>query len=255
MMLPWLGRVLIVLFVLFVPFTRSVNAQTATPTNTPTSTPTTTPTPTTPTNNAPYCASLTSDITTAIGTPQTVTFTCAGVDPGGDITAAEFTFGDGTAQTISKNVGSPGSISVTHTYNTIGTLGASCRVRDNDQVFSATTGACKRVITIRPKPIGITVPTSAIISSTPTLAITTTAPIPEPTIDIQPTLYPEDEPLADGNNSTSRFWWILGAAVSFIIGFLLLRRKKAPPVETPVMQPPAQTGQPGTPPPPEPPSA
>ncbi|KKU82025.1 MAG: hypothetical protein UY10_C0043G0001, partial [Microgenomates group bacterium GW2011_GWA2_47_8] len=164
MMLPAVGRVLIVLFVLIGPFLGVVSAQTETPTSTPSHT----PTPTTPANAAPYCASLTSDITAATGTPQTVTFTCAGVDPGGDITGAEFVFGDGAKELVQKNVGSPGSISVTHTYTTVGTLGVSCRVRDNDQVFSAPTDACKRIITIRPKPSGAAPTAGLTLTPTPT---------------------------------------------------------------------------------------
>src|SRR5690348_15540610 len=101
MILPGIIRILFVVFFLILSPTSYVSAQTGT--NTPTQTPTHTPTPT-PSNSSPYCASLTSDITTANGTPQSVTFTCAGVDPGGLIMAAEFIFGDGTSQTVEKNV-------------------------------------------------------------------------------------------------------------------------------------------------------
>jgi len=66
--------------------------------------PTPTPTPPGPTptpqtsggNTIPYCASLTSDVATGVGSPLAVTFSCAGVDPDGFLGAAEFTFGDGT---------------------------------------------------------------------------------------------------------------------------------------------------------------
>ena len=209
---------------------------TATPTTTPTATPTSTPT-STPTPATPYCASLTSDITTATGAPQTVTFTCAGVDPGGIILAAEFVFGDGKSQTVEKNVGSPGSISVSHIYSTIGTLGASCRVRDNDGLYSPASEACKRIVTIRPATSKAPTAGAAIGTITPT-ATPTIIQTPTPTIAIQPTLYPQDEALVASDTGSNRFWWIIGGAIALIVGFLLLRRKKPPmPPHAPPNQP------------------
>ncbi len=197
---------------------------TATPTTTatPTSTPTTTPT-STPANTSPYCASLTSDITTATGSPQTVNFSCAGVDPGGIILAAEFVFGDGTSKVVEKNVGSPGSISISHTYTTIGTLGASCRVRDNDNQYSPASDACKRIVTIRPNP-SKTPAAGTTTSITPT-GTSTIIQTPTPTIDIQPTLYPE-EPLVASDGGSNTPWWIAGGVISLILAFLLLRRRR-----------------------------
>lgn len=230
-------------------------------TNTPTPTQaagtTATPTPTsgtggTATNTVPYCTSLTSDISDTTGTPRAVTFTCSGTDPGGDITAAEFVFGDGTSQTVSRNVGSPGSISITHTYTTIGSLGATCKVRDNDQVWSYATNSCKRIITIRPGSSGGTstggsTSTGGTGGSTNTTGGTTIIPTPEPTIAVvsiieetpeptiaalTPTLYP-DETLTESDSGSNRFWWIVGGAISLILAFLLLRRKKGPPKSPP----------------------
>lgn len=218
--------------------------------NNPTSIPTQTPNNNNSQNTIPTCTGLSANPSSG-NASLNVTLACSGVDPDGDITAAEFTFGDGTSQTVSKNVGSPGSLSVSHAYTTIGTLAASCRVRDNNQVFSATTDACRRSVTIRRKPTsgGIAVPTSPIIStSTPTPDITPSDPTPEPTIYILPTLYPKDETLVDENKSSNQIWWILGAAVSLIIVFLLLQGRKTPPVEAPVMQPPLETEQPSDPP-------
>lgn len=222
MILPRFVR-LIAVFILFLSvgqFKGSVHAQTETPTATPT--PTNTP------NSAPYCASLTSDITNATGTPQTVTFSCAGVDPGGLIMAAEFVFGDGASQVVEKNVGSPGSISVTHTYTTIGTLGASCRVRDNDNVYSPSVEACKRIVTIRPDPSKApTASTTVKLSPTPLAATPTAELTPLPTVPINPTLYPQQEELlVESDTGANRLWWIVGGIISIILGFLLLRRRK-----------------------------
>jgi hypothetical protein len=235
-----IGRVLIVLFVLATSAVFSVaHAQTASPTLTPTVTATVTPTPA-PSNTTPYCASLTSDITNATGTPQHVTFTCAGVDPSGLIMAAEFVFGDGTSQIVEKNVGSPGSISVTHTYTTIGTLGASCRVRDNDNVYSPNGDACKKIVTIRPGPskAPTTAGTTATISPTPLSASPTAQLTATPTLIINPTLYPQDEEtLVASDTSDNRIWWILGGIVSLVLGFVLLRRKKPPVPQAPPFVP------------------
>jgi LPXTG-motif cell wall-anchored protein len=242
----------VIFFLVLSSFTVSVNAQTSSPTSTPTNTPTHTPTPTT-SNSAPYCASLTSDITTANGTPQSVTLTCAGVDPGGLIMAAEFVFGDGTSQIVEKNVGSPGSISVVHTYTTIGTLGVTCRVRDNDNVFSPAVDACKKIITIKP---GASPTATATKSPTTTLAATpTNTPIATVTAELTPTptanLYPTpiEETLVESNTGSSSIWWILAGAVSLIMAFLLLRRRRPriPTHNTPLQTQPIEHTPPPTP--------
>lgn len=98
-------------------------------------------------NTVPNCTGLTVNPSTG-GAPLSVTFTCSGVDTDGDITAAEFTFGDGQQQTIEKNVGSPGSESTTHTFTTNGTFNASCRVRDNNFAYTGSTSACQKTITV-----------------------------------------------------------------------------------------------------------
>lgn len=239
------------------------------PTATPTPTtpigggnPTSTPTPTQAAsgqNTVPYCATLTASTTSATGTPLTVTFTCSGVDPGGDITAADFIFGDGTSQLVQKNVGSPGSITTTHTYTTIGTLGVSCRVRDNDNAYSSnpTPGSCKQIITIRPATSGGTSGTTGSGTSgtqaTVTITPTPTTPVlaiisdtPEPTVTAPaPTLYPGEEGILLTEDDSSRFWWIVGGIGAIILAFLFLRRRKPP---MPPTQPPLQQQQPSAPP-------
>ncbi len=221
------------------------------------SSPTVTPTPTTPAgtnptstptptpgqggiNTIPTCVILSSNTSLAVGTPLTVNFTCSGVDPDGYMSAAEFTFGDNTRDTIYKNAGSPGSISTTHTYTTIGTLGASCRVRDNNNVYSSATNDCKRIIVINPKPTNaasssyyqrVIVPEKGSIiqipGSTPTpevvtIVYETPAPIaatPSPTLSLKPAKNPME----------NLIFWIVGAVVAIILAVLLFRKKTPPP--------------------------
>lgn len=227
-----------------------------TPTNTPTptiplgTTPTVTPTPTPGQsgNTIPTCVTLSSNTSLAVGTPLAVTFTCSGVDPDGYINAAEFTFGDNTSDTIYKNAGSPGSISTTHTYTTIGTLGPTCRVRDNNNVFSTSTNDCKRIIVINPKPVNVvaasyyqrviaagekgSVIPVPVITPTPevvTIVYETPTPIAPtviPTLSLQPTKNPLE----------NLVWWIVGSFVAILAAVLLLRRKNPPP--PPYIQPP-----------------
>lgn len=214
-------------------------------------TPTPTPTPTpgqAAANTVPTCITLSSDTSLAVGAPLTVSFTCYGVDPGGYINAAEFTFGDGTGDTIYKNAGSPGSISTTHTYTTIGALGASCRVRDNDNVFSNSTNDCKRIIVINPKPVNTaaasyyqrviaagTGNTNPILTPTPAeVALvyetpTPIAPIVSPTLALEPTKNPLE----------NLIWWIVGSFVAVLAAVLLLRKKNPPP--PPIIPPPPTT--------------
>jgi hypothetical protein len=241
----------------------------STPTNTPTPTlppgVTTTPTPTpTPnqgsSNTIPTCTVLSTSTSFAVGTPLAVTFTCSGVDPGGYINAAEFIFGDGTKDTIIKNVGSPGSISTTHTYTTIGSLGASCRVRDNDNVFSYNSYACQRIIVINPKPVAAAatsyyqrviapeiVYTDPVLTPTPpVVALVYETPMPEAPIVI-PTVPTVPEAPAKSAPSYT-LWWILGI-IAVIVGVILLRRKKEPPPPPPTTSIPPQPPTPPTAPP------
>jgi hypothetical protein len=216
---------------------------------------TTTPTPTPAVgggNTSPICASMYSDIVSAVGAPLAVTFICTGVDKDGYVNAAEFTFGDGTKELVEKNAGGVGSITTTHTYTTIGALGASCRVRDNNGIYSITPAICKKIITIKPKPpsagivqsesqkgtiIEISPPVVEIITETPEAS-------PSPTTASIEEVPAEEEPSRD-----NRIWWIGGGALMLIFAFLLLRRHKPPaPPETPIppMNPPTDASMPQT---------
>lgn len=207
---------------------------TPTPTTPPGVTPTNTSTPTptqVPGQNAiPTCVTLASDISVATS-PVTVTFTCSGVDSDGDITAASFDFGDGSSQTISKNVGSPGSLSTSHTYSTIGAVRASCLVRDNNQVWSPTTTNCQKIVTLNPALSATPIPKSG---STATLAKSNTGPVvvalisdtPAPTMEPIETLTPTIAPAQ--KSGSGAIWWVIGV-IALIGGFILLRRKKTTP--------------------------
>ena len=197
-------------------------------TTTPTPTPTPpaggpTPTPGSGTNTIPYCASLSSDVSSTVGAPLAVRLSCAGVDPDGYISAAEFTFGDGTSQLVEQNAGSPGSISTTHTYTTIGTLGASCRVRDNNQVFSPTTDTCKTIITIRPRSTQapssrrVVIPQEEEVTPTPE-EVALVEETPEPT----PEEIPTPTPAQPTPGSRRIPWWMILGSLGLIgVGALL----------------------------------
>jgi hypothetical protein len=201
-------------------------------------------------NNSPICASMYTDISSAVGSPLTVAFTCTGVDTDGYVNAVEFTFGDGTKQLVEKNIGSPGSLATTHTYTTIGALGSSCRVRDNNGIYSSTPDICKKIITIKPKTgsSGTTQPGSqkgALVQGTPPLlAIISDTPEPTP----EPTIPPITEtPIAQQSMSgNSRIWWIIGGGIALIIAFILLRRRRPgnPPQSIPPMNPPTNVEMP-----------
>lgn len=208
-------------------------------------------------NTNPTCSSLVTDISTAVGTPLPVSLTCAGSDANGNINAAEFIFGDGTTQVVEKNVGGSGSITTTHTYTTIGSLGASCRVRDNNGVWSSIPDSCKKVISIKPRLSPTPTPTRIVtnratgyITPTPTQVVVSMISItPEPPYlaELTPTLYPQDDN-TDGSEN-NRFWWIVGGAIALISAFFLLRRKKNPPTPPiPISPPPTQWQQPPVPP-------
>ncbi len=145
-----------------------------TPTRTPTSEPTPTiepsATPTTFVNQTPECIQMTADTTSASEPPATISFTCTGNDADGEMTAVEFSFGDGKTQLVEQNVGTSGDISTSYTYNKSGTFTASCRVRDNNFKFSTTAQACKTTITIN-NPIAEVVPTEAPIPEIPVAGI------------------------------------------------------------------------------------
>jgi len=209
------------------------------PANTPTPTlaagVTPTPTPVQNTNPSTVCTGLSSDISSATGTPLAVTFTCSGTYPNGYIRAAYFNFGDGTNDTIVQNAGSPGSISTTHTYTTIGSLGASCKVENNDLTWSSVPAVCSKIIYIKPRPTAAAAtqaPSAAIPTPTPvimTLAYVTPTAIPTPVLTPLPIV------TAPTQSSTSPGWLIGSAVVLILIGgiaYVLSKRKPPPPPTT-----------------------
>ena len=224
---------------------------TSTPTPTTTSGTTVTPTPTqVPGNNtSPSCTHLTTDVVSAVGTPLAVTFTCSGSDPDGTITASEFIFGDGTSQVVEKSAGSSGSIATTHTYTTIGTLGASCRMRDNNQAYSSIPDSCKKIIKIKQAPKTITASAqtgSSTTVRTPALvSIISETPTPEPEAVLpSPETTPEPYQAPQPQAWPPKPVWILGGVVALSIAFFLLRRRRPPrsnPPPVPPMNPPTPT--------------
>ncbi len=152
------------------PTPTNTGAPTQTPTNTPTNAPTSTPTPIG--NTTPECTDLALSPTTGVP-PFTITLTCTGRDPDGDITAVEFTLPDGTTKLVEQNVGSPGSLTTTYTVSQNGSYNFSCRVRDNTQKFSGVPEVCKKSVNLN-------------VEATPTpvkLAVLPT-PIPTPKIPV-----------------------------------------------------------------------
>lgn len=215
------------------------------PTNTPTPTlgATPTPTPAGSQNTLPVCASLSTSVTTAVGTPLPVTFTCSGVDTDGYINGAYFDFGDGTNDTITKNVGSPGGITTTHTYTTIGSLGVSCKVEDNNQTWSGVPDVCKKIVYIQPRPriivrTGSTTSTGGIPTPTPTppeIALVFVTPTATPSPELTP-------PVQEVSSSNFSKWLLLGSIGIILAGliiYLLSKRRTHPPV-TPPPPPPVQ---------------
>jgi hypothetical protein len=230
-------------------------ASTPTPTPPHGVTPTATPTPTpVPGNNTyPVCASLSSNVTNAVGAPLPVTFSCTGVDTDGYVSAAHFDFGDGTTDTIVQNAGSPGTITTTHTYTTIGSLGVSCSVRDNNNVWSSSPDNCRKIIKIQPRPQTASTTTRTVtqndnstiqyvVENTPTptptpmeqvVTIVDITPTPEQTPVLTPT--PTNPPVQSASG-TGIGWAILAVAV-IGVGFLIYRKNSgnntAPPPTTP----------------------
>ncbi|MBI5019312.1 hypothetical protein HZB58_03495 [Candidatus Gottesmanbacteria bacterium] len=145
---------------------RSRADSTITPTATPSATLTLTPT---PTNSPPRCSGL--SVSPGSGTkPLTVTFACAGYDPDNDITAAEFGFGGSEKRLVEKGAGQFGSITTTYTYTQAGTYHTTCRVRDNNQVFSNYPDYCKYSVVVTenaltPTPRRTPIPTPTVVTT------------------------------------------------------------------------------------------
>ncbi len=193
-------------------------------TGTPTPTPTGTPGP----NNDPVCTSLIVNPISSTYLPLNVSLTCTGRDDDGDITAAEFTFGDGQNQLITKNVGSPGSLSTSHTYTKAGSITATCRLRDNNNKYSAANSSCNKTITFNTTPTGKTSTTP-----TPTIQIVDlqTTPTPTESTYISPTVSPMP-PVPDQNSGSdySQAWLLLIAVwvIALILAFIYYRKRRRP---------------------------
>lgn len=224
-----------------------------TPTDTPAEGSTPTPTPTQGgSNTVPVCSNLTADKTTAVGTPLAVTFICYGVDTDGYINAAYFDFGDGGKDTIEKNVGSPGSITTTHTYTTVGSLGASCKVRDNNNVWSSVPDVCKKIIYINPKPKVVVLPNTSSSGITPTptpikeAALTFVTPTATPSPELTPLPTSEEQP-----SSSSPMGILIGSVIVIGVGgaiYFLAKRRHGSPPHIPPMSPPTSSPPPASPP-------
>lgn len=195
-----------------------------------TGTPTPTPTGIQGTNKDPVCTSLIVNPISSTYLPLNVSLTCTGRDDDGDITSAEFIFGDGQNQLITKNVGSPGSLSTSHTYTKAGSVTATCRLRDNNNKYSAANSSCNKTITLNttPTPTGKTSTTP-----TPTTQIVNlqTTPTPTETIYLSPTLSPVP-PVQDQNsgNDYSQAWLLLIAVwiIALILAFIYYRKRRRP---------------------------
>lgn len=197
----------------------------------------------------PTCSGLSTDKTGGTGTPLTVKFSCSGVYTNGYINAAYFDFGDGTSDTIEKNVGSPGTVTTTHSYMTVGSLGASCKVRNNDFVWSSVPDACKRIITI--KPVQVIRPVVVAAAQTQIYVPPATTPTPQigTLVFITPTATPSPEltetPIPESKAGSAFPWWLLPVGAILIGGVIYLLSKRStpppPPVTPPSSPPPTPT--------------
>jgi hypothetical protein len=219
------------------------------PNTTPTSTSTPTPTSAPGTNVVPYCASISTDITIATGVPKEISVSCSGVDPNGYINGAEFWFGDGTSQIVIRNVGSPGTVTTTHTYSTAGLYKLECKVRDNDQVYSSLPDVCKKILTIQQ---GKTTTTPTTIKQK-TVSVSILSPTPqvismiEDTPEVTP--FPETTPIPvetaaeEQTASPLRFLWVLAGIIPAIVIIMLFQHKRRNRQNPPSVTPPVETPQ------------
>lgn len=129
--------------------------------------------PTTTGNTAPNCTNVTLSPNSGIA-PFTVSVTCTANDNENDIVMAEFDFGDGTKRVIEQNVGRYGSINTSYTYRTPGLYTVICRVKDNNQAYSAIINECTKTATVRGQ-------SNPIVSTSPRTTWSI-APQPSPTL-------------------------------------------------------------------------
>lgn len=111
--------------------------------------------------------------------PLQVTLICNGNDQDGDITAAEYNFGNGNIRVVEKNIGGWGSISTDYVYPAGGNFQPTCRLRDDKQRFSSIPADCRKNITV----------TAATTAATGRPIATATArPTATPTMEPTPTV-------------------------------------------------------------------
>lgn len=195
-------------------------------TNTPSPTPTGIPS----SNKNPVCTSLIVNPISATFIPLNVTLTCTGRDDDGDITAAEFIFGDGKNQIITKNVGSPGSLTTTHTYTNTGSMNATCRLRDNNNTFSTTNSSCSKTISLSSS---ASISVTATLTPTPTTQIVDLQATPTPTEEayIPPTGNPTPAtPITTTTDNYPQAWILLLVLwiVALVLAFLYYRKRRRP---------------------------
>lgn len=167
------------------------------------SSPTPSPTPSpNPGNSTPTCGSLTLDPTSTTGIPKLITLSCKGSDSDSNITAAEFTFGDGVEPVIiSKNIGKDGTISTTHSYTKTGTMSVKCRMRDD---WSLSSNICSKTLVIKPQ--STSSPTIKPKASPSGKILSLVDESSKPTYTPYPTTTPSEE-LPDPPSNT--LWWII----------------------------------------------
>lgn len=194
-----------------------------------------TPTPTpgnAPQGYTPVCIVLSSDSSQATGTPATFSFSCSGSDQSGLIMASTFDFGDGTVDTINNNVGSPGTITTKHTYTSIGTFRATCRLRDNDNMWSSIPYACTKLISINPNPV-----TRVVYRTTSAQTNATNIGTPTPTLDVVSLTYPTITPIptaeptvtpTETSESSIPWFWIIAVLAVIVGAFLTLKGRRPP---------------------------
>lgn len=196
-------------FAIGAPTTTSPTPST-TSTPSPTATPTPTPTPTPQPNTLPECTGL--SVSPSSGSaPLTVSFFCSGIDRDGDITAVDVNFGDGKNKVVEKNVGSPGSLLTSYTYPASGSFSASCRVRDNNYVYSGTPDACKKTVTVNGGG-GTGTTTTTTTTTGGEQAATTPIPTEPPTPKV---------PVAGAGPSVLGITTIVGGAILLLLGLAL----------------------------------
>lgn len=180
-------------------------------------------------NPEPTCNGLSTSPATGVK-PLEVTLTCTGSGINSDVLAAEFYFGDGGHERIEKNVGVFGSYTTSHTYKQDGLYAAFCRVKDNNDQFSAVPDSCRKTIEVlRPakQAISSSKKGDVLVTITPTpLPTDTPTPTPQPTIE--PTETPKEEPTFSFLRNIP-IWLIILFIVSLVAYILMALRKKSPP--------------------------